>query len=573
MAQDELGYRITADSKGFVKGVNTARTSAGKLGTGKGARKGGAAVNQLAYALDDMQYGFRGVQNNLQAFAVQAGAGGPVVLAITALAIGINYVIDHWEDFQTETGLSLKIAQEFAKGIGKSSATYASLEFYAKILKDSASSTDEKTFALEQLKKNGYDPAKVSLDKFLESKKREIALNAADEVYQKRLSIATEKFAEAEEKKLKIAELRKKYDSLSGPNYNITASASGPRSEITQKGQIAEQLNELESEVRILESDGADLIEKTNEIYRGIVRSLLGGGDGVSDTGGGLPYTEGGLLEQVAKESEAEIAVRKKSGDSIKELAALRLKHAKTAAYLAEEQVYALEQNDGTEEEIFQAKKDRVVADANLAAERLNNFKVQNDLTNEELKRAFAQWLVTGDSGVTGLNSIFDSLPESLKKSLTTTTNEVTSAGNSLQAAIGSAFGDLGAALGEAIGGDGDIGTKFLKSLGKFMSSFGQALIALGIAEAAWLASFDPATKIVAGVALVIAGAAISASYSKKPGGGASSSGSSASASQISPSAASSLQGSGSQSSRLAIRGQDLRYINQAAIDSYRGTN
>ena len=32
------------------------------------------AMTQAAYAIDDMQYGFQGVQNNIQAMAVSMGA-------------------------------------------------------------------------------------------------------------------------------------------------------------------------------------------------------------------------------------------------------------------------------------------------------------------------------------------------------------------------------------------------------------------------------------------------------------------------------------------------------------------
>ena len=57
------------------------------------AKKQGLAFTQLAYAMDDVQYGFRGVQNNLQQVAVMAGLGGPAILGITAALIGLNYIL------------------------------------------------------------------------------------------------------------------------------------------------------------------------------------------------------------------------------------------------------------------------------------------------------------------------------------------------------------------------------------------------------------------------------------------------------------------------------------------------
>ena len=63
-----------------------------------------------------------------------------------------------------------------------------------------------------------------------------------------------------------------------------------------------------------------------------------------------------------------------------------------------------------------------------------------------------------------------------------------------------------------------DFGRGLLDSIGKFMGQFGEAMIAMGIAQAllkASIASMNPAAAIIGGVALVAAGAAIS-SLSKK---------------------------------------------------------
>jgi len=75
-------------------------------------------------------------------------------------------------------------------------------------------------------------------------------------------------------------------------------------------------------------------------------------------------------------------------------------------------------------------------------------------------------------------------------------------------------FGDF---LGTVIsGGDmtvKDFGKGLLDSLGKFMGQFGEAMIAMGIAQVMLdvaIKSFNPALAIIGGVALVAAGAAIS---------------------------------------------------------------
>ena len=111
MAQDKLNYRITADASGFVKGANQAARAA--KGVSGNTKKSSLAFTQLAYAMDDAQYGFRGVQNNLQAMAVQMGIGGPWIIAITGATIALNYLIENTDLFSMATGRANKESQKF----------------------------------------------------------------------------------------------------------------------------------------------------------------------------------------------------------------------------------------------------------------------------------------------------------------------------------------------------------------------------------------------------------------------------------------------------------------------------
>ena len=52
--------------------------------------------------MDDMQYGFQGVQNNIQAMAVSMGAGGPLIIGITAVVAGIGFMVKSFEKSQKE---------------------------------------------------------------------------------------------------------------------------------------------------------------------------------------------------------------------------------------------------------------------------------------------------------------------------------------------------------------------------------------------------------------------------------------------------------------------------------------
>ncbi len=111
MANERLNYKITADSSGFVKGVNNAAAANKRLT--KTNKKSGLAMTQVAYALDDVQYGFRGVQNNIQQMAVQMNVGGPWIIAITAATIALGYLIEKTDLFTGATNAAVKESQKF----------------------------------------------------------------------------------------------------------------------------------------------------------------------------------------------------------------------------------------------------------------------------------------------------------------------------------------------------------------------------------------------------------------------------------------------------------------------------
>ncbi len=95
MVNKKIRYDVTADTSGFVAGVNKMATAQNKAN--KGTRRQSQSMIQLAYAMDDAQYGFRGVQNNLQQLAVTAGLGGPAVIGITALLLVVQQLVSRFE--------------------------------------------------------------------------------------------------------------------------------------------------------------------------------------------------------------------------------------------------------------------------------------------------------------------------------------------------------------------------------------------------------------------------------------------------------------------------------------------
>ncbi len=154
--------------------------------------------------------------------------------------------------------------------------------------------------------------------------------------------------------------------------------------------------------------------------------------------------------------------------------------------------------------------------------------------------------------------------------------------GQALQSALTGALTGLGQAIGDAITGDGDIGEKFLQILGSFMSAFGSAIIAVGVAQLTFLsnlAALNPIGVIAAGVALVAAGAIVSNLATKGPGGAKSGGSSSSSPTSSSAPDLRSIQGGGSRgrnvgglSSRdgnIVIPSDLLRQASQASDDQY----
>ena len=143
-------------------------------------------------------------------------------------------------------------------------------------------------------------------------------------------------------------------------------------------------------------------------------------------------------------------------------------------------------------------------------------------------------------------------------------------------------------AIGNAIGTGGNVlkaaGNSLLNTIGQFLSKLGAEAVKFGLLTVGlgklikkiYETLFkNPTTAIIAGLALVAIGAAFSGAANKSQ---ANISGGASSANYSTPSATtttpSSLQGVGAGGSLVAtVRGQDLRFVLQAADDSYTALN
>lgn len=105
-AEQRLRIIAELETRGIKEGTAEYRKEMLKLQAAttrasKANNRMGQSFTQLAYLVDDAQYGFRGVQNNLQAIAVTAGASGPVVLGLTAMTVALGYLIENTDIFKS----------------------------------------------------------------------------------------------------------------------------------------------------------------------------------------------------------------------------------------------------------------------------------------------------------------------------------------------------------------------------------------------------------------------------------------------------------------------------------------
>ena len=281
MADQNLRFRTTNDTSQFVSSTKKATSEAKKLqaaqaASQKATRRQGQAFTQFAYALDDIQYGFRGVQNNLQAIAVSAGASGGVVLAITAMTVALNYVIENWEEFG---GKAVNAIDEINKAAAADEGL-ALITGYAQVLKEAEVNSDAYRIALERLNKAGLDEVD-NLDEFIRLQNQKILLKAAEAKISKDLSDQLEKAITAEQKLRDLEALPK-------PTEPITITTGGSTQRISVDEQQRQRdeaiasarktLSDLQGEIK---NYSGNIIGIINGLFPdGIIGSLLTGTGG-----------------------------------------------------------------------------------------------------------------------------------------------------------------------------------------------------------------------------------------------------------------------------------------------------
>ena len=507
MATDKLRVKIEGDSKSYTKAIDKARGSTKRfqkstVAANRTTKKQGQTFTQLSYALDDAQYGFRGVQNNLQQIAVQAGIGGPIVLGITAMLIGIQQLITHWDEFGD---VASKALSAINKEIAGSQGTVASTLLYAEVLKNTVEGTDEYRFALNKLEKLGFDPLNGKIKEFIELQKQKAIATAFDKIASEKIAGFLGKIVEAQEK---VNKAQEQYNKNAGAGQAVIGASPLNPGQFGTRDAAFVGLQSAKQNLASIEGDMQKFITKiagSIEKYfpKGMLEKIIN------------PKGTGGTSEAIAD-------LTKGIDQQITELGG----------------------------KLF--GKDAIFADYEIDlfdADKVNFF--DGDVETATLEE---------------INAFFRKVGEKIiieKKKLTEDVNDV---GDALKATIANAFTGLGQAIGDILSNEGNFGDKFIGLIGAFMQTFGAAIIGIGVAALKLeesLASGQAWLAIGAGIALVAAGAVL-ANVGKKgvDGQGGTTTRSATTSATTTPS---STQGDGSGQAGWRLDGQDLVFALEAA--------
>lgn len=201
--------QIDGLTKGFVnaetavKNLNKTITENNKTLRGNIDKTGlaGATLVEFSRTVSDFNYGFRAMANNISQlvtlFTTLIATTGSAKNAMTALKdafkgpLGLIVVFQVVITALERMSINMSKAQKEAKGlndaIAKGQADFAKVKVLAEIMEDNTVSIEDQRKALKQLKDEGYDPAKQSLDNFIESQEKLIILNATREAAEKAL--------------------------------------------------------------------------------------------------------------------------------------------------------------------------------------------------------------------------------------------------------------------------------------------------------------------------------------------------------------------------------------------------
>ena len=153
-----LQDKLTALNAKLQETKSAAKGAEGAIGgTGSNIKKSSQSWQSLALVVQDLPYGFRGIQNNLPALVGSfAAATGPIYFGFSALiAITTAYekeIVQLIYGIDAAAIANKKMNEAIAQNIGQTQAQIASDQALLSIINDTNKSTQERSRALNQLK-------------------------------------------------------------------------------------------------------------------------------------------------------------------------------------------------------------------------------------------------------------------------------------------------------------------------------------------------------------------------------------------------------------------------------------
>ena len=582
LARNEYNLATNA-LKSHAMQANMAAAAHTKLGTK--VRKGSnQSFTQLAYAMDDMQYGFQGVQNNIQAMAVSMGASGALVIGITAVVIGIGLMAKQFQKAQKE-------AKETQKALSEKQGLMASMMTYAEVVKNTAEGTKEHEAALKSLRDNGFDKNIDKIDQYIKKLGEQMIMEAQLAASQKTIqdALTTKNQAGDKIKELEADGMTKEkaYEKNNRGNF--------------RGGVLAAQFRDAEKQI-IESSKVIDLaIEKAGELQKKIfsidVKGEFNKKDGKEDKERkplDVDKLQSNYYKSVNKDIEQTLELMKAEGASKEELLAKEMEILNSANF----GLLSLEN-----------QKD-VLHDIEVIKQKISNISLVKDvgvgLTKDDkgfakLQADFAHLALLLEQGAITLEEYArrvenvslaygtDAISDNYDAMLTNIEDRT----SLFRDAVGKAFSDLGNTIAQNLGSNGNALSAFLgAAVGTYTKllatnkAFLAKMIPMKATESsvnAVTSATETAAKIPFGAfvlpALIAGGlAAVSSAFSSAGAGGVASGGggggkSSKSVAVPSNQSSPNRENARMRNSNLIIPMDKMRYGNQVAENNYSGFN
>jgi chromosome segregation ATPase len=161
----------------------------------EGAKRNvGQAALEVSRGVEDMQYGFNGIVNNIPSLVMSLGGGAGLTAAISLAAVGMNQLIKHMGDFQTEAQKAKKDASNLKDEMNA---------LHGVTQRGMTESLDKTKGLIERLREQANAIGKKGYEVDLQKIDEEIKRTNAEIQETKTGAIETKKILETETEKLK----------------------------------------------------------------------------------------------------------------------------------------------------------------------------------------------------------------------------------------------------------------------------------------------------------------------------------------------------------------------------------